>query len=258
MFLYPSRGDTLKGMKASFLILLAAMTAVSGCAGYDSSTDYSSNSSSVGSTPDSQAISDHGRYEPAGYSNIGYGIAYKWLPARDCTNAQFMICWQLELATAEPCATAVARFTVSDEQGQRLGRFWSAAPLYSAGGQAWAVEFGSVTPVVAEVFGEVISVSCLEMSDAYGYNAAYSMIDLPGSYCGGSCTVAVVPVAPTLPEYSEYYDYSEYYGYWKDSYLPEYTIPERSGTGYMVFCNDGTVSYSGGKQGACSWHGGVR
>ncbi len=28
--------------------------------------------------------------------------------------------------------------------------------------------------------------------------------------------------------------------------------------GYMVICNDGTVSYSGGKRGACSWHGGVR
>lgn len=31
-----------------------------------------------------------------------------------------------------------------------------------------------------------------------------------------------------------------------------------SSPGYMVTCNDGTVSYSGGKRGACSWHGGVR
>lgn len=28
--------------------------------------------------------------------------------------------------------------------------------------------------------------------------------------------------------------------------------------GSMVICKDGTVSYAGGKQGACSWHGGVR
>lgn len=29
------------------------------------------------------------------------------------------------------------------------------------------------------------------------------------------------------------------------------------GTGYMVICKDGWVSYSGGKQGACSHHGGI-
>jgi hypothetical protein len=28
------------------------------------------------------------------------------------------------------------------------------------------------------------------------------------------------------------------------------------GNGYPVMCNDGTTSYSGGIQGACSWHGG--
>lgn len=31
-----------------------------------------------------------------------------------------------------------------------------------------------------------------------------------------------------------------------------------SGGGYRVQCNDGTYSNSGGKQGACSWHGGTR
>jgi hypothetical protein len=29
------------------------------------------------------------------------------------------------------------------------------------------------------------------------------------------------------------------------------------GTGYPVMCVDGTISYSGSHQGACSWHGGV-
>jgi len=32
----------------------------------------------------------------------------------------------------------------------------------------------------------------------------------------------------------------------------------RRSTGYAVTCRDGWVSYSGGKQGACSSHGGVR
>jgi hypothetical protein len=30
------------------------------------------------------------------------------------------------------------------------------------------------------------------------------------------------------------------------------------GNGYQVTCEDGTMSMSGGKQGACSHHGGVR
>ncbi len=30
-----------------------------------------------------------------------------------------------------------------------------------------------------------------------------------------------------------------------------------SGSGYSTMCNDGTTSHSGGKRGACSWHGGV-
>lgn len=33
--------------------------------------------------------------------------------------------------------------------------------------------------------------------------------------------------------------------------------PPATGGGYTVQCNDGTFSNSGGKQGACSWHGGV-
>lgn len=35
-----------------------------------------------------------------------------------------------------------------------------------------------------------------------------------------------------------------------------YEAPQTGG-GYTVQCNDGTFSNSGGKQGACSWHGGV-
>lgn len=40
---------------------------------------------------------------------------------------------------------------------------------------------------------------------------------------------------------------------------PTYTPPtvDYPGTGYPVMCADGTLSYSGGIQGACSWHGGV-
>lgn len=36
-----------------------------------------------------------------------------------------------------------------------------------------------------------------------------------------------------------------------------YSSGGSSGSGYSTMCNDGTLSQSGGKRGACSWHGGV-
>jgi hypothetical protein len=36
-----------------------------------------------------------------------------------------------------------------------------------------------------------------------------------------------------------------------------YSGATTQGGGYATLCNDGTTSMSGGKQGACSWHGGV-
>lgn len=36
-----------------------------------------------------------------------------------------------------------------------------------------------------------------------------------------------------------------------------YTSSGSSGAGYSTMCSDGSVSKSGGKSGACSWHGGV-
>ncbi|GAB2516294.1 uncharacterized protein DUF2510 [Paramicrobacterium agarici] len=45
------------------------------------------------------------------------------------------------------------------------------------------------------------------------------------------------------------------YGY-RDPYYDDWVMGE-DGTGYYVRCRDGTHSKSGGRQGACSHHGGV-
>lgn len=42
------------------------------------------------------------------------------------------------------------------------------------------------------------------------------------------------------------------------SFSPNSSGSSSNRSGSMVICKDGWVSYSGGKQGACSWHGGVR
>lgn len=38
----------------------------------------------------------------------------------------------------------------------------------------------------------------------------------------------------------------------------QFQVPAQQGDGYRVTCADGWVSASGGEQGACSHHGGVR
>lgn len=57
----------------------------------------------------------------------------------------------------------------------------------------------------------------------------------------------VVPSAPSSPSVE----------------APTFQAPTKAPTidtspGFTVFCKDGTTSTAGGKQGACSWHGGVR
>jgi hypothetical protein len=60
-----------------------------------------------------------------------------------------------------------------------------------------------------------------------------------------------IPI-PAAPPKVDDFSYEEWYDRWEQD-AP--TIP--GGEGYAVYCEDGTISYSGGIQGACSWHGGV-
>ena len=76
----------------------------------------------------------------------------------------------------------------------------------------------------------------------------------------GLCPAVVEPTPPTA-DYAE--QYREELG---DSYEPALDFCDThecipnfgNGRGYPVQCEDGTWSQSGGIQGACSWHGGVR
>jgi len=185
-------------------------------------------------------------YQPPGYTNAGDGIAFRWVEGGSCSDPQFMVCWRVELISDKYCQSAVAQFGVSDVDGNPLGRFWSASPVNMGKSESRIVEFGSVTPIITEIMGDVNKISCTQIVDFPSYNTAHSAIDLPGTYCGGSCVSTFSPPAtnsspdPITP------------------YQGEVTPPSNSGGGYSVTCNDGTTSYSGGKQGACSWHGGVR
>jgi hypothetical protein len=64
--------------------------------------------------------------------------------------------------------------------------------------------------------------------------------------------VPSTPLSPTGPSNIDDFSYEDWYDRWGQD-AP--SIP--GGDGYAVLCEDGTISYSGGIQGACSWHGGV-
>lgn len=71
------------------------------------------------------------------------------------------------------------------------------------------------------------------------YSVTATQMGVDGSVSVASCTASWRPlpvrfVAPALPA---------------DQLQP--------GTGYTVTCADGTTSSSGGRQGACSYHGGI-
>jgi hypothetical protein len=91
----------------------------------------------------------------------------------------------------------------------------------------------------------------------------------PGSYYASDISAAL-PMAMEADTLASQIDYSRRVAQY-DRDLTEYGIrygvdvrplldadDPGSGTGYSVTCADGTVSSSGGKQGACSHHGGVR
>lgn len=58
------------------------------------------------------------------------------------------------------------------------------------------------------------------------------------------------PLISTNPNGTYEIDYSQLY-------LPNYGGNSSPSGGYPVICSDGSMSSSGGKQGACSWHGGL-
>lgn len=72
----------------------------------------------------------------------------------------------------------------------------------------------------------------------------------------GEALVGAAAAASLISGCMETIDYSwDWPSFW--AFVYAMAEQEPSGGGYIVQCNDGTLSDAGGTQGACSWHGGV-
>lgn len=126
---------------------------------------------------------------------------------------------------------------------------------------AWAAMFGCI-PQDHVLSDEQISV--------IGDFLAPLVPEYEAQVAAAGLEIADAPLSePSLPAYSyDYggsgvdtgYDYGSdsgsSYNYRSDTSY-DYDYEPGSGSGYTVRCNDGSYSGSGGKQGACSWHGGI-
>jgi hypothetical protein len=185
---------------------------------------------------------------PTGLTQLGKDFAYGWTDTAEC-NQLFMTCWTLDIASARPCSAIAGNFAIVSKSGERLSTISSTRNVVDKSMKLEALQFGTSAPLDSdEILIEPISFRCLEGPVDERAEANNSRALIPDYLCvDGRCNATANEF--TLPEFSS--EFQEESPLWPSGAF------EYSGGGYPVLCNDGTTSYAGGKQGACSWHGGI-
>ena len=188
-------------------------------------------------------------YAPDGFTTLGDRIAYRWVDATDCQQG-LRVCWSAEVVSAKRCQAVVGTFNVEYANGSLVDiGVRSAANLGLAPGEPRVIQFGSPTPIVKldNLRISAIRFDCLDekIADTAEYAITFSQIDANDALCENqSCALAT----QNQSEFDRLVELlSKLNGYAGNS----------GGSGYTVRCADGWISNSGGKQGACSWHGGI-
>jgi len=189
------------------------------------------------SMPDELAAAD--------YYDQGDGVAWKWAANTECKYGAIHGCVHLHLAAYEECSNGI-RVTLNalaTKDGEPLDEVTSYSDPNLGAGDRVDVEFDA--PVAEAKWWDVQSAEC---SSAWHFAST-----------GGNPTVRAAGAsidAPPLPD-------PDLSGAGASSDpqplpdLPSINTGSGSDGGYTVTCADGTLSNAGGKQGACSWHGGV-
>jgi len=192
-------------------------------------------------------------FPPTSFQLAGEGVAWK-LPASkaNCTDSFARTCLALEVVTAEPCASVHVEFLAESQSGERLDTFYAAKNARTAPGTPQIISFSSSTKLRsdAQLSFSVLSMRCEEQGvDELTYANTFSSLNLNSEYCEGECS----PLSPSLPQAWTTSDSGKFV------FEPSTSRrqPVDAIKGYLVQCKDGTYSNAGGKQGACSWHGGV-
>ena len=211
------------------------------------SNGVTSNSSYVkGKAQSTLRVAD---FAPDGFLNAGERMAYRWADNTYCQSG-LRICWNAEVVSVERCQAIVGTFDIVYSSGRVVDSgILAAANTGLAPGEPKVIQFGSPTPIVQTDNLQVKAVrfDCLDkkIADIADYAINFSQIDANDILCENqSCQLA----SSDLSEFERLLELlSQLNG----------TSGYSGGTGYTVRCADGWISSSGGKQGACSWHGGV-
>lgn len=171
-------------------------------------------------------------------------LAVSWFDESGDKNYEcikFWTCVFVEVKAQESCPAIVANFEISNFDGQVLVPNASSYGSSLNRGQTAVLEIGFNNAIKEQVFFSFPTVTCTEPLMLASWETG--MYNFPVSYCD--------PLYPDLCSQSGIPAQE-----WNN--IGSYTPSTGSvGDGVAVVCNDGWVSYSGGKQGACSHHGGV-
>ena len=178
-------------------------------------------------------------------------IAFDWKEPADC-KPFYGTCWSMSVFSATPCEAVFASFEIRDAFGKVLdSEVLATRNLSISARNSTAVQFGTSSKIDSEQLESlrihVNSINCLDapIQNESAYANFVSQVELPAKYCEmGDCNPVIE--SATGSELGQILEY-----------LQQYPKNPSAGTGYRVRCNDGTYSNSGGRQGACSWHGGV-
>ena len=203
---------------------------------------------------------------PDHFLPVNERLAFEWKEHGECKGF-YDTCWSMYIFSATRCEAVFASFEIKDEFNKVLDtEILAARNLAIPARTPTAVQFGTSSKIdsqkIEKLRIQVSSLDCLDapIEDEASFATTISQVDLPPAYCHlGVCnpSLEATPESMTLSRLLEYLQQIPTSPSGGLEYLQQFPTSPSGETAYRVRCKDGTYSNSGGRQGACSWHGGL-
>lgn len=171
-------------------------------------------------------------------------VEVSWLSSEDASNhlcTEFYVCVPLQFFLPEACGLVEFRYLILDPESQEAIASAYSYFSFPEVGTNFA-EVGLNNLISEQVLVSLPSAVCLD-SLSFAPPSSSGLYNLPSKFCSQTgkayCRSTSISAQQLLYEQGEPWTGSGSYG------------------GYAIRCKDGWISYSGGKQGACSSHGGI-
>jgi hypothetical protein len=182
-------------------------------------------------------------------------LPQEMVQGQDCTT--IWICSFVNVTASTSCEHLVFDFEIVDAATRetvvsRARSYWGYLPQGLT-----QVEYGFNNPIFQSTAFSKPVATCLDSEP--GPAVLSSMQDFDSSFCTGDWPEPCSSSSVSGWEIENLYG-TKFPADIKNSLIPSqtYDVPsDFSISGYTVICEDGWVSQSGGKQGACSGHGGI-